>query len=283
MGVKIGHASIDENGKIAGGKAGDQTGNEVCTRSWYAKGWNKVLRPKKATVAEKIAAAMEAAAANDKIGYDQNQRTTLYKQAQANGWNIAAIKTECECDCSSLVAVCVNAAGVSVSKDIYTGNEAAALKNTGEFDVLTEQKYLNSDTYLKRGDILLKEGSHTAVALSNGSGATATPATPATPATGDSYTVKKGDTLSSIAKKYGTTYQKLASHNGIANPNIINVGQIIKIPGNGNKTYTVKSGDSLWAIAAAQLGDGSRFNEIKTLNGLTSNTIHAGDILKLPN
>lgn len=96
------------------------------------------------------------------------------------------------------------------------------------------------------------------------------------------YTVKAGDTLSKIAAKYGTTYQKLASYNGIADPNKINVGQKIKIPGSGVKTYTVKSGDSLWAIAAAQLGDGSRYNEIKTLNGLTSNTIHAGQTLKLP-
>ena len=45
------------------------------------------------------------------------------------------------------------------------------------------------------------------------------------------YTVKKGDTLSSIAKKYGTTYQKLAAYNSIANPNLITVGQKIKIPG----------------------------------------------------
>lgn len=96
------------------------------------------------------------------------------------------------------------------------------------------------------------------------------------------YTVRAGDTLSKIAEKYGTTYQKLASYNGIANPNKINVGQKIKIPGSGVKTYTVKPGDSLWAIAAAQLGDGSRYNKIKTMNGLTSNTIHAGQTLKLP-
>ena len=96
------------------------------------------------------------------------------------------------------------------------------------------------------------------------------------------YTVRGGDTLSKIAAKYGTTYQKLASYNGIADPNKISVGQKIRIPGSGVKTYTVKQGDSLRAIAAAQLGDGSRYNEIKTLNGLTSNTIHAGQTLKLP-
>lgn len=45
------------------------------------------------------------------------------------------------------------------------------------------------------------------------------------------YTVVKGDTLSAIAAKYGTTYQILADYNGIANPNLITVGQKIKIPG----------------------------------------------------
>lgn len=99
------------------------------------------------------------------------------------------------------------------------------------------------------------------------------------------YTVKKGDTLSKIASKYGTTYKQLASYNGIANPHAISVGQMIRIPErgtSGTRTYTVKAGDSLWAIAAAQLGDGARYNEIKTLNGLTSNTIHPGQTLKLP-
>ena len=47
------------------------------------------------------------------------------------------------------------------------------------------------------------------------------------------YTVVSGDTLSAIAARYGTTYQKLAAYNGIANPNIISVGQKIKIPGTG--------------------------------------------------
>jgi LysM repeat protein len=44
------------------------------------------------------------------------------------------------------------------------------------------------------------------------------------------YTVKKGDTLSAIAAKHGTTYQKIAAYNGIKNPNVIRVGQKIKIP-----------------------------------------------------
>lgn len=48
------------------------------------------------------------------------------------------------------------------------------------------------------------------------------------------------------------------------------------------KTYTVKAGDSLWAIAASQLGNGARYNEIKTLNGLKSDLIHPGNVLKIP-
>lgn len=43
------------------------------------------------------------------------------------------------------------------------------------------------------------------------------------------YTVQPGDTLSGIAAKYGTTYQELAKKNGIANPNLIYPGQIIRI------------------------------------------------------
>ena len=50
------------------------------------------------------------------------------------------------------------------------------------------------------------------------------------------YTVKKGDTLSAIAKKYGTTYQQLAKDNGISNPNLIYAGQTIKIGGNSSTT-----------------------------------------------
>lgn len=171
MAVTIGHASIDENQRANSGSAGDQTKKEVCTRSWYSKPWTSVIRPKDGNVAEKIATAMEQACANDNIGYDQYQRTTLYTQAKALNWDISKVTTKCECDCSSLVAVCVNASGISVSKDIYTGNELKALEATGGFTILTEAKYISRSDYLKRGDILLGKG-HTAVVLSNGTVAT---------------------------------------------------------------------------------------------------------------
>lgn len=117
--------------------------------------------------------------------------------------------------------------------------------------------------------------------------ATTSPATSSTTET--VYTVVKGDTLSSIAKKYGTTYQKLAAYNGISNPNIISIGQKIKIPGTAKqtatestRTYTVVRGDTLWGIASKTLGKGSRYTEIKSLNGLKSDVITAGQVLKIP-
>jgi LysM repeat protein len=71
---------------------------------------------------------------------------------------------------------------------------------------------------------------------------------------GSNYTVKSGDTLSDIASANGTDWQTLARINGIANPNVIQPGQQIKLPsGTENRatSYTVKSGDTLGAIAAA--------------------------------
>ena len=170
MAVKIGHASGDEYGASGwNGKAvaGDQTAKEVCTRNWYNKPWTAVFRAKDSQVAEKIAKTMEQACANNKIGYDQSQRTTLYAKAKAVNWDLSKITAACECDCSSLVAVCVNAAGIAVSKDMYTGNEKNALMNTGAFTIFTEAKYIGGSDYLVRGDILLGNG-HTAVVLSNG-------------------------------------------------------------------------------------------------------------------
>jgi murein DD-endopeptidase MepM/ murein hydrolase activator NlpD len=52
------------------------------------------------------------------------------------------------------------------------------------------------------------------------------------------YIVKKGDTLSAIAQKYGTTYQQIAKDNGISNPNLIRVGQELKIGGTTTESKT---------------------------------------------
>ena len=164
----IGQASKDENGRYRGGAAGDQTGKEVYITSWYNRPWDRIFRAKDSHVADKIADTMKAVCENDNVGYDQNERTTLYIAAQAVGYDISKIVSKVETDCSALVAVCVNAAGIKVSKDMYTGNERAVLMATGAFDELTDKKYLTSGDYLYRGDILLYTNHHTAVALEDG-------------------------------------------------------------------------------------------------------------------
>ena len=172
--IRIGHARIDENGCAHGGAAGDQTGKEVCITGWYSKPWTVILRPKDAAVAEKMAVAMEAACANDNMGYDQWQRESAHTQARKVDYDLSKIAVKCECDCSSLVALCAKAAGVDVydanGKAPTTGKMRSAYLATGAFEALTDSKYLDSDTYLKRGDVLLKPGSHTAMALDNGAG-----------------------------------------------------------------------------------------------------------------
>ena len=97
------------------------------------------------------------------------------------------------------------------------------------------------------------------------------------------YVVKQGDTLSSIAAKYGTTYQKLAQINNIANPDKIYVGQVIKLDGNikSNKEiiYTVKAGDTLSAIASKY---GTTYQEIAKKNGISNpDKIYVGQKLKI--
>lgn len=176
MAVRIGHASIDESGRASGGTAGDQTGKELCTRDWYAKGWNVLLRPARADLAEKSAAAMEAACRNELIGYDQYGRNTLFHKANEAGFDLAKISAPCECDCSSLVHVCAIAGGAKLtygSNGYTTRTMVAAFVASGDYIKLTGSEYLTSDKLLKRGDILVKEGSHTVMVLGNGTGAPA--------------------------------------------------------------------------------------------------------------
>lgn len=173
MAVKVGSARIDERGKITGGKAGDQTGNEVGTQNFYvhSKGW-RVFRAKNPGAAAKIAAAMKAACNNSKIGYDQNQRNTLYAEAKKVGFDIAKVNTACETDCSALVRVCCEFAGITgLPSGFRTANMPSNLLKTGAFVELKGDKYTKKSTYLGAGDILVtKTSGHTVVVLSNGSG-----------------------------------------------------------------------------------------------------------------
>lgn len=167
--VYVGEALHDENNKARGGNPGDQTGREVCVREWRLnpKGW-RVFRAKDPTVAEKIAYDMRAACANPFIGYDQTDRRTLYAASKLCGFDCTRVTAPCECDCSSLVQVCVLYAGVKVGS-FNTASEPEALLKTGAFVELTGEKYTESPDYLRTGDILVTQTKgHTCVALNDG-------------------------------------------------------------------------------------------------------------------
>lgn len=117
------------------------------------------------------------------------------------------------------------------------------------------------------------------------------------------YTVKAGDGFWGIARRFGTTVEALKAANGTTS-NLIHPGQVIKLPGNSTivekpstpptnsdntsenteaitsvgGSYTIKRGDGLYAIARKH---GMTLNQLKSLNGLTSNLIHPGQVLKV--
>jgi lysozyme len=106
------------------------------------------------------------------------------------------------------------------------------------------------------------------------------------PATGKTYTVVRGDTLSGIGAKTGTSWQDIAKVNGISSPYTIYPGQVLKLPSGAStgtaapKTYTVVKGDTLSGIGQKT---GKKWQDIATVNGIKSPyTIYPGQVLKLP-
>lgn len=168
--VRVGSARIDESGKLRGGQPGDQTGFEVAIEPWYSHPKKYVVaRAKRASVRESIASDMEAACANDMIGYNQARSWDLYDKSKPYGWDCSKVKVASDVDCSTLVRTCV---AYALQRDIpwfSTLNEIEKLSETGEFEILRDEKYSQSPDYLLRGDILCTATQgHTLVVLDNG-------------------------------------------------------------------------------------------------------------------
>ncbi len=99
------------------------------------------------------------------------------------------------------------------------------------------------------------------------------------------YTIQKGDTLWDLAQKYlksGARYKEIKELNNLEDSTIY-PGQILKIPKSqiNFRTHTVKKGETLWEIAEKYLGNGNRYKEIKKSNGLDSDVIYPGQVLKI--
>jgi cell wall-associated NlpC family hydrolase len=109
------------------------------------------------------------------------------------------------------------------------------------------------------------------------------------PSAGGKYVVATGDTLSSIAARFGTTYQALAAANHLADPNLIFPGQVLAVHGPAaaaagsssrpSGTYAVVAGDSLSSIAARF---GTSYQNLAALNGIANpNLIEVGEVLRV--
>ncbi|MBH9967972.1 muramidase family protein [[Bacillus] enclensis] len=116
------------------------------------------------------------------------------------------------------------------------------------------------------------------------------PAKPEQPGKTSTYKVKSGDTLSAIAKKYGTTVNSLKKLNNLKSDRIY-VGQVLKVSGTAAKpanndskarakttSYKVKKGDTLSAIAKKYK---TTVSSLKKINHLKSDMIYVGQTLKV--
>ncbi len=177
MSIRIGHASISENGTVNGVK-GDSTGKEVCIREWYSKPWDYMAIHPDAKVREKHAAAVEAACKNDNIGYSQygaDNRNTLNTLAKAVNYDLSKVG-KCNCDCSSLqnVAAVASGSGATYGSNGWTTSTMKAALQALGYKIITSSTYLKDSAYCVRGAIYVKASSHTVCGLDNGSKASQT-------------------------------------------------------------------------------------------------------------
>ena len=138
MAVKIGSARSSYGNTAPGDQNG---GKEVSTENWYlhSKGWT-VLRAIDPAQREQIALAMERACDNNDIGYSQPTRNTLYENVKSCGFDPARTSNKVNTDCSALVRVCVNFAGIKAGNFI-TSSEVRVLMATGAFMQFTDDAH----------------------------------------------------------------------------------------------------------------------------------------------
>lgn len=214
---------------------------------WFSYPWKCVLRYPNETIRKEISSMARRAANNDNISDDPWHRMTYWTFLQKARYNPSRIKDKCEADCSAGIIANVRGIGnvfnIGAFKNIgasYTGNMRRSFKDAG-FLVLTDKKYLNSDKYLLEGDILLADGQFAATSLSDGSAVTSDKlmrgvsdaVNPINPKVKQSrrtyYTTRKGDTLTSIAKKYDVSVRKIQILNGVRTNDVLVPGKKLRV------------------------------------------------------
>lgn len=135
-----------------------------------------------------------------------------------------------------------------IKKLVWSTNKNDRVNHLGGCNLTVHRDYANKSC---PGDYLYNKHGEIAAEVNRRLGVTENNTTEnKTSTSGETtYTVQRSDTLSKIANKYGTTYQKIAAYNGIKNPNLIHVGQKIKIPAT-TTAQTLKQGDKVKVLNA---------------------------------
>lgn len=166
--VRFAYASIDENGKTKGGKKGDQTGKELKITKPYQFGqtWRaRFINRGKALKAQNI---IKFIIKSRQVGYNQNERGTLYALGNLCDWNYSKFKkklkkTKCNCDCSSLIATVIN---LTFGKKLVSCFTTATMHDSFNTHILRKyfkMEYAELEGTLTgwRGDILWRGNKHT--------------------------------------------------------------------------------------------------------------------------
>lgn len=161
------------------------------------------------------------------------------------------------------------------SKDYYfihrnTGNTEPIIIEYGFIDNSKDAKRIK-ENYKKYAEAVVK-------AVSNTKGIKYKE-----PMTSDRYTVQRGDTLWSIAKKLGTTVNEIKETNNLSS-NLLYINQELKVPNydlaeDSNINYIVKKGDTLWSVASSY---NISVSDLKKYNNLTSDFLQVGTVLNIP-
>lgn len=183
-----------------------------------------------------------------------------------------------------------NTEASAASYTVKSGDTLSGIANQYNTTVnqIVSLNQLSNPNLIYVGQVLKLKNSQTTNSSSSSSSSTAT-------TTVGTYTVKAGDTLSAIASRYSTSSSTLASLNSLSNPNLIYVGQVLKVSSNASTSsstnssanstvttaasYTVKAGDTLSAIAAKY---GTTYQALASTNSISNpNDIYVGQVIKV--
>lgn len=199
---------------------------------------------------------------------------TLYSIANKLGTTVSELKKENNLTSNTLQ---IGEVLRIPTKEIYEGEENVYIVQKG--DTLYSIAAANNTTV----DELKKTNNLTSNILSTGQ----LLKIPSALLPESTYTVKKGDSLYSIANKYNTTVDELKRINNLTS-NILSIGQVLKLPSDkvsdvekeeNTISYTVQKGDSLYSIARKY---STTIDKIKDLNNLTTNLLSIGQVLLIP-